>query len=219
MVLIDSFVFIYSFYNYHCICCGPPYKFMLPCTPAPGKRRAELSPGNWNGTSCAHMSLVGAGLLQGVGMCSTPFRKPARTQNMGRDSVCHETHGIRHITPQDHTGCRAGNRPEAATRSFCRKGCSDGGKKWWMVLDKVGSHGSGETLSDFCYIFKGRGQGTASGVWERKIRSDLFPDDHIFLIAWKWDGNLTLQPVVHLWINWGINELSALIAKRGNCLW
>ena len=155
---------------------------------------ALIHPGGWRVTSGygdVQCPLAGAGLLQGMGMCSASFCKPERTQNMGRDSVCYETHGIRCTTPQDHTGCCAGNRPEAATRSFCRKGCSDEGKRWWMMLDKVDSHGSSEMLADFCYIFKGRGQGTVSGVWERKIRSDLFPDDHSFLIAWKWGGNLT----------------------------
>lgn len=196
MVLIDSFVFIYSFYKYHASAVD---LHINSCFPALQHKERDVQ--SWArgtetlpreaGTTCAHTSPVGAGLLQGMGMCSTPFCKPERTQNMGRDSVCHETHGIRCTTPQDHTGCHAGNRPEAATRSFCRKGCSDGGKRWWMVLDKVYSHGSGEMLSDFCYIFKGRGQGTASGAWERKIRSDLFPDDHSFLIAWKWGGNLT----------------------------
>ena len=35
-----------------------------------------------------------------------------------------------------------------------------------MVLDRVGSHGSGETLSDFCYSFKG-------SIWGMRKKNEV----------------------------------------------
>lgn len=74
---------------------------------------------------------------------------------------------IRRTTPQDHTGCRAGNRPEAATGAFAGRVVGMEARDDGAVLDDVDSHGSGEMLSNFCYIFKVEARGLHLG-YEKK---------------------------------------------------